>query len=266
MSEETEADLLEQHINAHLADAPTDNEEATETPVESKVEATEESNEGKEKPKKSRNQNAKARLRRKLREEQDRNAQILEENKKLMDKFSALEQKVDGVINPPAPRPDRVDFDTEEAYEDALYDWRAEKTSTQEPVEKQDPNPAPQNDIVPTDVRQNWNSQMDSGVEKYDDFEQAISNPELAMTDSMTFAVMESDVGGDIAYFLGKNLSEADRISRLGIAAQVREIDRIGEKFRQHATKAPDPIDPVSGKGDHNSEQVDPLLKGATFT
>ena len=92
------------------------------------ADSNDDSGEEPEQPKQSRSQNAKQRLRRKNRELAEQNAKIAEENRKLQEQFSALEQKVDGVINPPEPRPTRVDYDTEEDYEDALLDWKLQKT------------------------------------------------------------------------------------------------------------------------------------------
>lgn len=232
--------------------------EVVETEVKTEVEATE------EEPKQSKSQNAKQRLRRKLRESDEAKTALEERNKQLEDRFSTLETKLDGVINPPAARPLRVNFETEEDYEDALWDFRSPKSEVTKPEPVS--TPEPKQDIVSSEVRESWNEQMDNGYEKYDDFEEVIYNKQLVMTDPMTFAVMESEVGGDIAYFLGKNPREAERISQLSQPAQIRAIDKIAGKFAKNTTSAPDPIKPIGGKGDVDTEKVDPLLMGATFT
>ena len=216
------------------------NEETVET---GEVEQTEETEEQKQ----SRSQNAKQRLRRKLREEQEKNDRIAQQLKEQQERFDALESKLQGVINPPAPRPTRVDFDTEEEYEDALYDWRNPKTSIPEQKTESKPVTEQRNDPVPPKVRENWNAQMDSISDKYDDFDEVISNPSVRITESMTLAIMESDKGGEIAYFLGKNPNEAARIADLPLLSQVREIDKLGNRFKSTKSNAPDPINPVKG-------------------
>ena len=55
-------------------------------------------------------------------------------------------------------------------------------------------------DPVDPNVRKNWESQIENAADKYEDFDDAIvSIPRESMTDPMTFAIMESDKGGEIA-------------------------------------------------------------------
>jgi len=259
MSEETETDLVDEHIQAHISEDVDENQSDENIP--------DDSDSKEEAPKKSRNQNAKARLKRKLHDEQERNALAEEENRKLKEKFTALEQKVDGVINPPEPRPNRVDYETEEIYEDELFKWNSSQSVVQpESVDNPAVAPQPEGDFVPEKTRENWDDQFDKGLDKYGDFREIISNPRLRMTDAMSYAVMESESGGEIAYFLGKNPQEADRIAGMTTTAQIREIDKISSKFKKNQTNAPDPITPIGGKGEADSKQVHPLLEGATFT
>jgi len=198
-------------------------------------------------PKKSRNQNAKARLRRKLSESEQRNQQMADLLTKQTEKFTTLEAKLDSVINPPAARPDRVDFETEENYEDALYDWRQPAKAEEKPTPAQQQSVA-QNNFTTNDVREHWLDQVDLAKEKYSDFDKKVrSIPFGNMTDVMTMSIMESDHAGDIAYFFGDNLPEAERISKLSLSAQVKEIDKLGNKFQSNTSSAPAPIVPTAG-------------------
>jgi len=196
---------------------------------------------------KSRNQNSKARLRRKLNESGQRNQQIADQLAKQSAQFTALETKLDSVINPPATRPDRIDFDTEEDYEDALYDWRQPVKKGTAPSQPTQDSPVPPK-YMPEETRENWLDQIDLAKEKYGDFDEKLKSiPAVNMTDAMTMAIMESDDAGEIAYFLGTNLPEAERISRLSFSAQVREIDKLGNKLQSTTSKAPTPIVPTTG-------------------
>lgn len=228
------------------------------------------SEEGEQQPQ-SKSQNAKQRLRRKLREEQAARFEAEERSRQLEEKFSALESKLEGVINPPPPRPSRDDFDSEEQYEDALLDWRIGQQSSSpvsEPAAasaQQDYGQAPQApqesaDIVSPEVRKNWESQLETASDKYDDFEDAMfSIPRESMTDNMTFAIMESDQGGEVAYFLGNNHSEAARIAGLTPAQQIREIDALASKFKPKQTSAPEPVRPISGSGDSGGKDPEKM-------
>jgi hypothetical protein len=198
-------------------------------------------------PKKSRNQNAKARLRRKLSESEQRNQQMADLLTKQNEKFTTLETKLDSVINPPAARPDRVDFETEENYEDALYDWRQPAKAEEKPTPAYQEQ-STQKSFAPDEVREHWLDQVDLAEDKYSDFDKKLKAIPLEnMTDIMTLSIMESDHAGDIAYFLGDNLPEAKRISKLKLAAQVKEIDKLGNKFQSNTSSAPAPIVPTAG-------------------
>lgn len=196
----------------------------------------------------SRNQNAKARLKRKLGEAEHRNQQMADLLAKQDEKFTTLETKLDSVINPPAARPDRVDFETEEDYEDALYDWRQPVTAETK-IDPTHQRPVEQNDFAPADVRENWLDQIALAKDKHDDFDEKLAAiPQNNMTDVMTLSIMESNQAGEIAYFLGSNLPEAERISKMSLAGQIRELDKLGNKFQSNTSSAPAPIVPTTGE------------------
>jgi hypothetical protein len=212
------------------------------TEEESQELSQEETQQEEEEHKPSRNYNAKQRLKRKLQESE-------QEKLALKERLDSLEGKLEGVINPPAPRPSRVDFETEEDYEDSLFEWRDNQRS-QKPVAQEPVQQTPQSNLeVAPEVLDNWETQRyETMPEKYEDFEDKLrSIPRESMTDPMTIAIMESKNAGEIAYFLGTNHAEAQRIAGLSVTAQIREIDKLGDKFIKPVTKAPTPITPTKG-------------------
>jgi len=81
----------------------------------------------------------------------------------------------------------------------------------------------------------------------------------------MAQAVQASDAGPDIAYYLGSNPKEADRISRLSPILQAKEIGRIEAKIAndvpvKRTTSAPAPISPVTARtaGNPSYDTTDP--------
>ena len=60
-----------------------------------------------------------------------------------------------------------------------------------------------------------YHDKEEAARDKYEDFEQVAYNPKLPITDVMAQTIQASDNGPDIAYYLGTNPKEADRISRL---------------------------------------------------
>jgi hypothetical protein len=89
--------------------------------------------------------------------------------------------------------------------------------------------------------------------DKYEDFDQVAYNPRLPITDAMAQTIQTSEIGPEIAYFLGSNPKEADRISRLTPFVQAKEIGKIEAKLAANppiktTTKAPEPIAPVGAR------------------
>ena len=88
---------------------------------------------------------------------------------------------------------------------------------------------------------------------KYDDFEQVAYNPNLRITTVMAETIQTSDVGPDVAYYLGSNPKEADRISRLSPILQAKEIGKIEATLVssppvKKSSSAPTPISPVTAR------------------
>jgi len=88
---------------------------------------------------------------------------------------------------------------------------------------------------------------------KYDDFEQVAYNPKLPITDAMAQTIQASEVGPDMAYYLGTNPKEADRISRLSPLQQAKELGKIEAKLSDNppvkkTSSAPAPIAPVTAR------------------
>jgi hypothetical protein len=93
--------------------------------------------------------------------------------------------------------------------------------------------------------------------EKYEDFEQVAYNPNLPITTVMAQTIQASEIGPEVAYYLGANPKEADRISRLEPMIQAKEIGRIEAKLVtdppvKKSTSAPSPISPVTARNSGN--------------
>ena len=93
---------------------------------------------------------------------------------------------------------------------------------------------------------------------KYDDFEQVAYNPKLPITDAMAQTIQASEVGPDMAYYLGSNPKEAERISRLSPLSQAKELGKIEAKLADNppvkkTSSAPAPIAPVTARSSGSS-------------
>ena len=98
--------------------------------------------------------------------------------------------------------------------------------------------------------RSGYNEREEVAREKFDDFEQVAYNPNLKITQIMAQTIQSSDVGPEVAYYLGTNPKEAERISRLAPLLQAKEIGKLEVKVSdappvKRTSSAPAPISPV---------------------
>lgn len=150
--------------------------------------------------------------------------------------------------------PDPSDFDDYDEYLDALTDWKAEakqKGSKQEQKADDKQEGAPDQEF--TDALEDVNEGFDESRKTYSDFDDVIGQEDLQITREMVIAMADAEKPGEIAYHLGKNKQEAERISKLSPIAQAREIGKLEVKLAskpkpgKKTTSAPDPIEPLKG-------------------
>lgn len=90
------------------------------------------------------------------------------------------------------------------------------------------------------------------GPQKYADFDAVVYDDDLSITPTMAEVIAESEVGMELAYWLGKNPEEAAKIARMRPAQAARAMALQEAKLATPApaptSKAPTPITPVGGK------------------
>jgi hypothetical protein len=133
-------------------------------------------------------------------------------------------------------------FESVEAYAEALATQKAEQLLQQRELERQQ-----------AAVVESYHEKEEQARDKYDDFEQVAYNPSLKISTVMAQTIQASEIGPDIAYFLGSNPKEADRISRLSPFLQAKEIGKIEAKVAaspptKKPSSAPAPIQPVAAR------------------
>ena len=142
--------------------------------------------------------------------------------------------------------PSRDQFDSDDAYIHEMAVRKAEELITQREAQRQQ-----------AQLLESYHDREEEARGKYDDFEQVAYNPTLPITQVMAQSIQASDIGPDVAYYLGKNPKEADRISRLPAILQAKEIGKIEVKLASSpppvkTTSAPAPINPVTARSSGN--------------
>jgi len=142
-----------------------------------------------------------------------------------------------------APAAQSVDqFETPEAYAEALALQRAEELVAKRDAARQQ-----------SQILESYHEREEEARGKYEDFEQVAYNPKLPITDVMAETIRSSDVGPELAYYLGSNPKDAERISRMSPLGQAKEIGKIEAKLAadppvKRTTSAPAPISPVTAR------------------
>ena len=145
-------------------------------------------------------------------------------------------------------------FASNEDYVEALADQRAEQKLVEREQRKQQ-----------AEILETYHDKEEEVRAKYSDFEQVAYNPNLPITTVMAQSIQASDNGPEVAYHLGANPREAERISRLSPILQAKEIGKIEAQLAANppvkkTSNAPSPISPVSARttGTPSYDTTDP--------
>jgi hypothetical protein len=153
---------------------------------------------------------------------------------------------------PVTPRelPPADQFDSVDAYAQALAERKAVELLQHRQAQEQQ-----------MQILESYHEREEEARNKYDDFEQVAYNPNVPITNVMAETIRSSDVGPDVAYFLGSNVKEANRISKLSPYLQAKELGKIEAKLAndppvKKTSSAPAPIAPVTARG-NNGKSLD---------
>ena len=141
-----------------------------------------------------------------------------------------------------APTASVDQFESPEAYAEAPAYSKAEELIAKREAAKQQ-----------SAVLESYHDLEEEARTKYDDFEQVAYNPKLPVTNVMAETIQSSEIGAELAYYLGSNPKEAERISRMTPLSQAKEIGKIEAKLVsappvKKTTSAPAPISPVTAR------------------
>jgi colicin import membrane protein len=155
----------------------------------------------------------------------------------------------------PAGKPESKDFDTYEAFVEALTDWKAEQRDRT----KAEADARVKAETEAKAAAVEWNKQLEGARARYDDFDD-VALSDARISEAVHNAIVGSDRGADLAYFLGANPVERERINALpplkatlalGKILAALESDAGGEPpedKKRTVSAAPPPIKPLGSK------------------
>lgn len=140
------------------------------------------------------------------------------------------------------PREDQ--FESWDEYESARIEYAVEQRLAAKEVERQR-----------SSVLQSYEERVAKLRETAADYDEVVNDPTLKITPLMAEVIRESDLGPEVAYHLGTNRSEAERIASLPPHRQAAELGRLEAKLtvqppipaQTQRTPPPPPPKTVSG-------------------
>lgn len=178
------------------------------------------------------------------------------EAKMLRQQLEALQREVKPQQAKPhddqAPKPDQ--FERYEDYLEARAEFRAEFRADQKVRELlREYQQRTELDTYQTRIAQRWSEQQAKARESLPDFDDVVASAQdIPIPQAIAQAIVESERGAEIAYYLARNRNEAERITRLNPTQAAIAIGRIeavlDEKLRPQSSQTPAPIKPVKGQ------------------
>jgi hypothetical protein len=161
-------------------------------------------------------------------------------------------------------KPQAKDFVTYEDYVEKLTEWKLEQREIAKTAKAQaDAQAAEQRKAA-----ESWNTQLADARTRYADYDQ-VAFQDVPISDAAVKAIMHSENGADVAYHLGQNPEERERINTLNpiaaavaigkIAATLAKTSSTPETKKPKVSAAPPPIKPVNSKTANTQKSVDEM-------
>lgn len=164
-------------------------------------------------------------------------------------------------------KPESKNFETYEAYVEALTDWKLDQKEVAKTKAAADAKAADE----AKSSAQKWNEQLKDARSRYDDFDE-VALADAPISQAVHDAIVGSENGADLAYFLGQNPAERERINALKpVAAHVAlgkilasletsaESEEAPVEQKPKVSKAPAPIRPLGTKSAIAAKRIDDM-------
>lgn len=182
----------------------------------------------------------KGRTSRRIRQLKRKAYEAEERAKRVEEQLSQVMERLDKVV-PQNTRPTRDDFDTDEEYEDALFDWRDNQKQ---------PEAEAQPEVDPTlkETLEAFEAELD---ELDDDAAYAVMEEDWPCSKDMTDYIMSSEVRANLAYHLATHTDIAEKISKMPPILAMRELAKVEGELSSKSKASgnapetpPPPLDP----------------------
>lgn len=152
-------------------------------------------------------------------------------------------------------------FDDYDEYVVAKAEYRLEQKLKQQQQERQQMSAQQQHQ----EKVQSFQAKANEARTKYEDFDVVVYGSNAPMSQAMEQVILSDDMGPDIAYYLGENTQEAQRIASMNPYQAVMEMAAIKTKLAAppKQSSAPEPISTIDTGTTATVEDDGPM--GATY-
>lgn len=192
---------------------------------------------------------------------------LAREQRKYERRLEEENERLRAATQPPPPkqddaRPQRDKFANDEEFVEALIDWKADQ-KIQKTITEREQQQRQQREAETFESAQKSHEERSSKFrEKFADFDDVVSNPDLRISKDMAEVIVRSELGPELAYHLGKNPNEAARIFNLDKTLQAKELGKLEAKLEAKpapkVTQAPAPGTPI-GNGPSAQKRVEDM-------
>lgn len=199
-------------------------------------------------------------------EEQAARAKALQEERdRVAAEAAALKAKYEPPkSDEPEPEPKPEQFKDVGEYAKALKDWSADNARREDSRKAQEAAAAKER----AEAQKAWNERLAATKAEIEDYEQAINESSVKVSDEVRDAILESDVGPKLLYHFAKNPEDAERIGKMTVGRALKELGKLEVKLAggpaavaapkseaksepkttvAEISKAPAPITPLGG-------------------
>lgn len=139
----------------------------------------------------------------------------------------SFEQKQTPAIEAPKkPTPDQ--YDTYDAYVEALTDWKAEEKVSTKFKEREEATQATQRQ---ESRAVNWQKGVEEAMKHHPDYEQVMSASQVPVADHVQELLLDAESGPRLAYYLDRHPEIADKLNEMSPVQAARELGRIEASF-----------------------------------
>jgi hypothetical protein len=171
-------------------------------------------------------------------------------------------REMEAKVNPPKsdepdPKPNPTQFNDALEYAEALAEW----TTDRKMRERDQAELARKVEEEQSRMRQKFQDRLDVAKQDMPDYEEMIASSDVSVSQPVTDAIIESDVGPQLLYYLAENPEFARELGEKSITSQLRAIGRLEAKFEKSESPKPSVKEPVAKKSNAPAP-INPLKSG----